>query len=83
LSWTTDAPYRETGTAIKVARSLGVCCVEMESAALYAFALARQQKIICYAHLTNTVAQEREDFEKGGLDSLAVLTHTIRTIWEL
>jgi uridine phosphorylase len=35
-SWTTDAPYRETETAITGAVEAGAVCVEMESAALYA-----------------------------------------------
>src|SRR6267142_6753574 len=39
-SWTTDAPFRETAEAIEAARSKGVLAVEMEAAALYAFARA-------------------------------------------
>ncbi|MBC8153023.1 MAG: nucleoside phosphorylase [Bacteroidetes bacterium] len=79
-SWTTDAPYRETPTAISHAQSQGVTCVEMEAAALYAFAEAKGQKVVCYAHLTNTMAQTGEDFEKGlengSVASLSLLTHT-------
>lgn len=82
-SWTTDAPYRETLTAIEWAKGQGVTAVEMEAAALYAFAEAREKNVICYAHLTNTMAQEGEDFEKGlengSLDSLAILAHTAKT----
>ena len=37
-SWTTDAPFRETAEAIEAARCKGVLAVEMEAAALYAFA---------------------------------------------
>jgi purine-nucleoside phosphorylase len=48
-SWTTDAPYRETAAAIEAMRDVGVACVEMEAAALYAFAMA----------------QHEGDFEKG------------------
>jgi uridine phosphorylase len=40
-SWTTDAPFRETEEAIAAARSKGILVVEMEAAALYAFARAR------------------------------------------
>src|SRR5688572_9384888 len=36
-SWTTDAPYRETPTAIDDAKKNGAECVEMEASALYAF----------------------------------------------
>jgi uridine phosphorylase len=43
-SWTTDAPYRETAAAIDAARAAGVVCVEMEAAALYAYALARGRR---------------------------------------
>src|ERR1700730_4709379 len=39
-SWTTDAPFRETEEAIAAARSKGILAVEMEAAALYAFASA-------------------------------------------
>src|SRR5579872_3029593 len=37
-SWTTDAQFRETAEAVEEARSKGVLAVEMEAAALYAFA---------------------------------------------
>jgi uridine phosphorylase len=74
-SWTTDAPFRETAEAIAAARSKGVLAVEMEAAALYAFARARKRRIICLAHVTNTmatntmatdtIAQSAQEFEKG------------------
>jgi len=73
-SWTTDAPYRETASAIDRARDLGAVCVEMEAAALYAFAEARGMRIVCFAHLTNTMARGEGDFEKGEANgSLAAL----------
>jgi uridine phosphorylase len=43
-TWTTDAPFRETATAVAKARGAGLLAVEMEAAALYAFAAARQQR---------------------------------------
>lgn len=64
-SWTTDAPYRETPAAIRSARDAGADCVEMESAALYAYAAARNRHVLCLAHVTNTMAVSGEDFEKG------------------
>ncbi len=65
-TWTTDAPYRETEAAIAHAGSLGVLAVEMEAAALYALAAAREVPIICFAHVTNTMGQQPgDDFEKG------------------
>lgn len=77
-SWTTDAPYRETELAIKGAESRGIACVEMEAAALYALAAAKGQSIVCLAHITNTMAVDGDDFEKGADNgfhaSLAVAT---------
>jgi len=64
-SWTTDAPYRETTSAIEKMKSSDVHVVEMEAAALYAFAKARNKKIVCFAHITNSMAQNEIDFEKG------------------
>jgi uridine phosphorylase len=67
-TWTTDAPYRETTEAIAHAESLGIVAVEMEAAALYAFAAVRSFDVICVAHVTNTMATEGDDFEKGEAD---------------
>lgn len=64
-SWTTDAPFRETQTAIEAARAEGILAVEMEAAALYAFAEARCRNVLCFAHVTNQMAQTEGDFEKG------------------
>lgn len=76
-SWTTDAPFRETSQAIQAAAGKGILAVEMEAAALYAFAAATARKVLCLAHVTNTMAQSGADFEKGEndgtVDALAVL----------
>jgi uridine phosphorylase len=76
-SWTTDAPFRETAEAIEAARAKGVLAVEMEAAALYAFARARGKSVLCLAHVTNTMGQAEQDFEKGEsdgtIDALKVL----------
>ena len=64
-SWTTDAPFRETADAIAAARAKGILAVEMEAAALYAFARAANKKVLCLAHVTNTMAVAEQDFEKG------------------
>ena len=64
-AWTTDAPYRETEDAIAAARAHGVLAVEMEAAALYAFARARGRAVLCFAHVTNQMARIEGDFEKG------------------
>jgi uridine phosphorylase len=76
-TWTTDAPFRETGEAIQAAADKGILAVEMEAAALYAFASATGSKILCLAHVTNTMARSGADFEKGEddgtVDAMAVL----------
>lgn len=81
-SWTTDAPYRETASAISKARSLGVDSVEMEASALYAFSKAKSKNVVCYAHLTNSMALQNGDFEKGvengSLTSLELIYQTVK-----
>ncbi|HQT38588.1 MAG TPA: nucleoside phosphorylase [Acidocella sp.] len=76
-SWTTDAPFRETATAIEAARAEGILAVEMEAAALYAFATARSKRVVCLAQITNQMGQINGDFEKGAengaLDALNLL----------
>jgi uridine phosphorylase len=67
-TWTTDAPYRETAAAIAHAESLGIVAVEMEAAALYAYAQASGRDVLCLAHVTNTMATAGDDFEKGEAD---------------
>lgn len=80
-SWTTDAPYRETQAAIDAMSAQEVLCVEMEAAALYAFGMARRKDVVCFAHLTNTMAQQEGDFEKGehfgSIDTLDLLKQII------
>jgi uridine phosphorylase len=70
-SWTTDAPFRETAQAIEDARSKGVLAVEMEAAALYTFAHSTGAQVLCIAHVTNTMGQTGQDFEKGEADGTA------------
>jgi uridine phosphorylase len=70
-SWTTDAPFRETAEAIEAAKRRGVLAVEMEAAALYAFARARNVPVVCLAHVTNTMGLAGQDFEKGEADGTA------------
>ena len=85
-TWTTDAPFRETETAIEAARAHGILAVEMEAAALYAFAQARGKPVLCFAHVTNQMAQIDGDFEKGeangaleALDLIALVARAWRT----
>ncbi len=83
-SWTTDAPYRETPSAIAAVQSQGVTCVEMEAAALYAFAQAKNKAVVCFAHITNSMAQTEGDFEKGeafgSIDTLNLLSTILQLI---
>jgi uridine phosphorylase len=83
-TWTTDAPFRETEQAIAAARANGALAVEMEAAALYAFAAARARPVACFAHVTNQMAQIEGDFEKGesngATDALLIIAAAAR-IW--
>jgi uridine phosphorylase len=79
-SWTTDAPFRETSEAIQSARSKGVLAVEMEAAALYTFAHVAGVRVLCLAHVTNTMGQTEQDFEKGELDGVAEALALIEAI---
>ena len=83
-SWTTDAPYRETPTAIENMSKLNVTCVEMEAAALYALSQAKGYNVICFAHLTNSMAQKEGDFEKGNefgsIDTLNLISFLLNII---
>ena len=82
-TWTTDAPFRETEAAIEAARAHGVLAVEMEAAALHAFAAAKRRPVICFAHVTNQMARANGDFEKGeangAYDALDLIAATART----
>ena len=81
-SWTTDAPFRETAADVERHRSAGILAVEMEAAALYAFAQATENPVVCFAHVTNQMASIEGDFEKGeasgSLDALRVVGATAR-----
>jgi uridine phosphorylase len=81
-TWTTDAPFRETAEAIAAMQARGLLGVEMEAAALYAFAAARRKPVICFAHVTNQMARVEGDFEKGHangtVDALAVILAAAR-----
>lgn len=83
-TWTTDAPFRETEAAITAARARGILAVEMEAAALYAFARARDRAVICLAHVTNQMGMIEGDFEKGEAngtaDALAVVSRIVASL---
>ncbi len=79
-SWTTDAPFRETANQINAMTAKGLLAVEMEAAALYAFATARQKPVICFAHVTNQMARIDGDFEKGVADGAIESLHVIAMV---
>jgi len=78
-AWTTDAPYRETDEAIAEARREGILAVEMEAASLYAFAEARRRPVVCFAHVTNRMAVQEGDFEKGEADGSVAALRVLET----
>ncbi len=48
-----------------VGAAFAVLVAEMEAAALYAFARARDCSVLCFAHVTNQMGRIEGDFEKG------------------
>jgi uridine phosphorylase len=85
-TWTTDAPFRETVEAIDAAKKAGMLAVEMEAAALYAFAEARKKPVLCIAHVTNQMGRIEGDFEKGvadGAEESLKLIATVARVYEL
>lgn len=85
-SWTTDAPFRETSEIIAARRKEGVIAVEMEAAALLAMGASLTKPVVCLAHITNTMATRKEDFDKGGdpgtLQALEICALTLKTALE-
>jgi uridine phosphorylase len=69
-SWTTDAPFRETAEAIEAARAKGIIAVETEASALYALARAKGVRMLCLAHVTNTMGQAAIDLHRTRLPCL-------------
>jgi len=85
-TWTTDAPFRETANAIELRRRQGILAVEMEAAALYAFAAACARPVICLAHVSNQLGCRAGDFEKGennGAGSSLDLIMTLARAWSI
>jgi uridine phosphorylase len=65
LTWTTDAPYRETERQLSEHAKAGVMAVEMQAASLLAFAEAYQFPVGIVAYVTNGIGQTGEPFDKG------------------
>jgi uridine phosphorylase len=81
-TWTTDAPFRETQETIDAMTARGLLAVEMEAAALYAFATARGKPVLCFAHVTNQMALIEGDFEKGEADGTVDALTVVRAAAE-
>jgi hypothetical protein len=85
-TWTTDAPFRETAETIAARQRDGILAVEMEAAALYAFAGACSRPVICLVHVTNKLGCIDGDFEKGkdngACDSIDLVT-ALFSAWRL
>ena len=85
-TWTTDAPFRETAETIAARQRDGILAVEMEAAALYAFAGACSRPVICLVHVTNKMGRVNGDFEKGkdngACNSIGLVT-TLFSAWRL
>ena len=83
-TWTTDAPFRETAERIADCRRQGISAVEMEAAALLAFAAASKRKVVCLSHVTNHMATQEDDFDKGGQTgqeaALCICEETLKAI---
>ena len=85
-SWTTDAPFRETEAMLAWGREQGLLAIEMEAAALYALAAVKQYSIVCFAHVTNQMAQREGDFEKGSANgnlTMLALIEQVGRLWRL
>jgi hypothetical protein len=56
----------------------------MEASALYAFSRTKEKQVVCFAHVTNSMAQQNGDFEKGAengsLTSLELIYQTAKLL---
>lgn len=66
--WTTDAPYRETREQIDKWASENALAVEMQTASLFAFAIARQASVASVVRVSNAVDYQGEQFDTGSTD---------------
>jgi len=84
--WTTDAPYRETGTQLEHWAKNEVLAVEMQAASLFAFGQARGVNVALVARVSNAVDHDGEQFDTGsnqqGHSILRALARAGRSILE-
>lgn len=61
ITWTTDAPFRETSSKVKKFLQKGITCVEMESSALTAVAKFRDVNIFIFFYSADRVYDNKWD----------------------
>ena len=69
-SWTTDAPFRETAEAIEAARRRAYSPSRWRRPR-FTRLRGESARVLCLAHVTNTMGQAGQDFEKGEADGTA------------
>jgi len=85
LTWTTDAPYRETPSRIRYAKNKGAISVEMEASACFAVAQFRKVELAAIFYGGDLVREAGWNFRKGDLEksnkAQEVLFDVIRSIF--
>ncbi len=77
--WTTDAPYRETGTQLQHWANEGILAVEMQAASLFAFGKSRGVSVGSIAMVSNAVDHDGEQFDTGSLkDGFRIIQACVR-----
>ena len=72
--WTTDAPYRETREQLKKWASRHALAVEMQTASLFAFGVARHASVASVAMVSNALDHQGKQFDTGSPhDGLRIL----------
>jgi uridine phosphorylase len=82
--WTTDAPYRETKVQLEEWATEGILAVEMQTASLFAFGVARGVAIASVAMVSNALDHDGQQFDTGSQqDGLRIIEACARafTAW--
>ncbi|HEY3622592.1 MAG TPA: hypothetical protein VGL12_09400 [Roseiarcus sp.] len=64
----------------EAARCKGILAVDMEASALYCFARAAGVRVLCLAHVTDTMGLAGDDFEKGEADGTTDALVVLETV---
>ena len=77
--WTTDAPYRETREQLTKWSDSGALAVEMQTASLFAFGIARRAAVASVAMVSNAVDHQGGQFDTGSRhDGFRILQGIVR-----